>query len=59
MHISETLAIKKYGNVYNAARNKYKDKISNFIKSEKFICDLDAISSMEIGIFGEILGDFK
>ena len=30
-----------------------------FFKSEQLECDVDAISAMDINIFGEIIGDFK
>ncbi len=59
MVISEKMAIKKFGITFNGARTKYKDKILKFMKSEKLVMDIDAISSMEVGIFGEILGEFK
>lgn len=37
MAISEKLAIKKYGDVYNGARTKYKEKIVKYIKTEQFV----------------------
>ena len=30
-----------------------------FFKTEQLECDVDAISAMDINIFGEIIGDFK
>ena len=59
MAIAEKLAIKKFGNVHNESRNKYKEKIVKFIKTEQFTYDIDAVSAMEVLIFGEIMGDFR
>lgn len=59
LHIAEKMAIKKYGGTISNARNKFKEKIGKFIKSEQFVYDLDSITAVEVSVFAEIIGEFK